>query len=340
MIVKNSGKASAGKLLRATAISGALLASVTLSVTGRSNDAFAASQGIVVVVNDQPITSRDVDQRIKLNAALGDAYGSLKQRKKRTLNTLINEVVAGTEAKRRGIKFDDKRIDAALKTMAERANTTVASLTATLKKKGIGITTLRAQIKATLNLNWIIGQKQKTKIEVNDAELDKRYSKITSDPRLKPVTVYQIREVDLPLGNVSKPNEPQLLYARAMEARQIIKKYRGCNTLKSAAKGIFNVKVSRMVQAPSDKMPADMKKVLKQAGTNKLIGPMRMRSPKGIRLIAYCGLRTLRPPKPPREAIRSMMLNEKYEKATDRVMKDLRRRAFIEYKDKNAALTQ
>ena len=131
---------------------------------------------------------------------------------------------------------------------------------------------------------------------------------------------------------------PQLLQARAIEAQQIAKKYSGCNSLRSASKGIFNVKLSKTIQAPADKMPAQMRKVLQDAGTKKLIGPMRVKT--GVRMIAFCGATTLKPPKPPREAIKNMLLNEKYEKVTGRIMKDLRRRAFIEYKDKSATVTQ
>ncbi len=328
----------AGKILRTMSLAAAICAGAALASPMIAGSALAASQRIIVVVNDQPITNRDVSQRVKLNSALGDSRGSSKQRKKRALNTLINEVVARAEAKKRGVKINDKRINDAIERMAKGSNTSVAGLTKTLKQKGVSMSTLRAQVEATLYLRWIIGQKQKSKVEVTEAEVDRRYNKITSDPRLKPVTVYQIREVDLPVGNVSQANAQQLLYARAIEAQQIAKKYRGCNTLKSASKGIFNVKINRMVQAPADKMPKDMRKVLNEAGTKKLIGPMRV--PTGIRMIAFCGKRTLKPPKPPREAIKNMLLNEKYDKVADRVMRDLRRRAFIEYTDKSAVLTQ
>ena len=85
-------------------------------------------------------------------------------------------------------------------------------------------------------------------------------------------------------------------------------------------------------------MPKQMRKVLQEAGTKRLIGPMR--GPKGIRMIAFCGRKVLKPPKPPRKVVKNMILAEKYEKVTDRVMRGLRRKAFIEYKDASAVLTQ
>jgi peptidyl-prolyl cis-trans isomerase SurA len=315
-----------------------LMAGVLLAPLVVTTAAKAANQSILVIVNDKPITSRDVNQRVKLNSALGYSRGSKEQRRKRALTTLIDEIIASGEARRRGVQFKRDQIDKTIENMAQGAGTSVSGLEGQLKKKGISMKTLRSQVEATMALRWIVGREMKTKVEVSDTELDRRYAKFTSDPRLKPVTVYQIREIDLPLGQVSEVMAQQLLQARAIEAQQIASKYKGCSSLKSASSGIYNVKVGRVIEAPSDKLPAKMKDVLRQAGTKKLIGPMR--GPNGVRLIAYCGTRTIAPPKPNKEAVRNMLLNEKYEKMTDRVMRDLRRKAFIDYKDASARLTQ
>lgn len=334
---ETSGKACVRTTVRSLLWAGVVTAGVTLSLPGNLNVSHAAQQGILVVVNDQPITHRDVRQRMKLNRALGDSGGSTKARRKKTLDTLINEVIAKSQCKKGGVKIDDKRVTTALERMAKGSKTTVAGLGKTLKGKGVSMSTLRAQVEASLCLRWVIGRKGKIKVDVTEAEVDRRYKKITSDPRLKPVRVYKIREVTLPV-DASGVMGPQLLQARAIEAQQIAKKYSGCNSLRSASKGIYNVKLSKTIQAPADKMPKQMRDVLKQAGTKKLIGPMRVKT--GVRMIAFCGTTTLKPPKPPRAAIKNMLLNEKYEKVTGRVMKDLRRRAFIEYKDKSAIVTQ
>jgi peptidyl-prolyl cis-trans isomerase SurA len=337
MIYKTTGNARVRAMVRSVMLAGVITAGVTLSLPGDMSVSHAAQQGILVVVNDQPITHRDVSQRMKLNRALGGGGGSAKERKKKTLDTLINEVIARAQAKKGGVKIDDKRVTAALERMAKGSKTTVAGLEKTLKGKGVSMSTLRAQVEATLYLRWVIGKQGQTKVEVTDAEVDRRYKKITSDPRLKPVRILKIREVTLPV-DASGVMGPQLLQARAIEAQQIAKRYSGCNSLRAASKGIYNVKLSKTIQAPADKMPKQMRDVLKQAGTKKLIGPMRVKA--GVRMIAYCGAATLKPPKPPRDAIKNMLLNEKYEKVTGRVMKDLRRRAFIEYKDKSAIVTQ
>jgi peptidyl-prolyl cis-trans isomerase SurA len=319
-------------ILRAGALSCLLLAGLPAGLDVAS----AQSQRLVVVVNDNPITNYDINQRVKLNRVLGIAAGSQKQQRQRALRELINDVITRSEAKRLKLEFKKEQVDRTIEGMAKGVNLTMKSLNAKLRSNGISEKTFRRQVEDTLVFRYLMRRKYNVDVEVTDAEVDRRYSKYTSDPRLKPVRIFEIREIDLPLGNASEAMRSQLEYARAVEAQQIMKRYKGCNSARKAASGIFNVKVGKIVQAPADKLPAQMRKVLLDAGTKRLIGPMR--GPKGIRLIGYCGQRTLSPPKPPREAIKNMLLNEKYQKASERVMRDLRRRAFIDFKDKSAVI--
>ncbi len=316
----------------------ALCLMVAAGAADPSTPALAQSQGLVVVVNDNPITSYDIRQRAKMNKVLGIARGNAKSQRKQALKELINDVITTSEAKRLKLEFKKEQIDRTIASMAKGAGLTTASLNAKLKKNGVSVKSFRSQVEAKMVFRYLMQKKYKVNADVSDAEVERRYSKITSDPRLKPIRIFQIREIDLPVGQVSEAMKAQLEYARAIEAQQIMKRYTGCNSARKAADGIFNVKVGPIVQAPADKLPGDMRKVLTKAGTKRLIGPMR--GPSGIRLIGYCGQKTLKPPKPPKEAVKNMLLNEKFDSASERVMRDLRRKAFIDYKDKSVVLTQ
>ena len=298
----------------------------------------AQSQRLVVVVNDRPITNYDIKQRMKLNKVLGIAQGNRKKRREAALKELINDVITRSEAERLKLEFKPEQVDRTIESMAKGANLTTKSLNSKLKKNGISVKSFRRQVEAKMVFRFLLKKRHKVNVDVSEAEVDRRFAKLGSDPRLKPVRIYEIREIDLPVEKVSAAMRSQLEYARAIEAQQIMKRYTGCRSARKAAKGIFNVKVSKIVQAPADRVPAQMRKALRQAGTKKLIGPMR--GPSGIRLIGFCGQKTLKPPKPPREAVKNMLLNEKFQLASERVMRDLRRKAFIDYKDKSAVLTQ
>jgi parvulin-like peptidyl-prolyl isomerase len=101
--------------------------------------------------------------------------------------------------------------------------------------------------------------------------------------------------------------------------------------LRQATDGVYNVKTSKPIQAMVDKMPPEMRKALEQAGTKRLIGPMP--SQEGVRLIAFCGKKTMAPPKPTREMVENMVLNEKYSSQVESTIRELRRKSFVDYKD-------
>ena len=73
-----------------------------------------------------------------------------------------------------------------------------------------------------------------------------------------------------------------------------------------------------------------MKRDLDARGPGSVIGPVRVE--EGVRLIGFCGRERIKPPKPPREVLRTIILNEKYQRASSQLMRDLRRKAFIDEK--------
>ena len=284
------------------------------------------SQRVFVTVNDQPITGYDISQRTRLNKILGRRKNSRKD----VLEELINDVIQTSEAKKNNVDIDDKRIDRAISSMAGSTGSTPARLNAQLKSRGVSAASLRRQVKASLALRWLM-QKQGAKIgKVTDAEIDRRLRNINSDPRRQGVTVYLIRQVNLPVEQRNSIVAPQLMQARAIEAQQIAARYKGCSSLRRASRNIYNVKVSGTIKADSRKLPPQMRKALRKAGRKKLIGPMRTR--QGIQMIAFCGTQRIEPPKASRAQAKSIVENEKFGNAADNILKSLRRKAFIDYK--------
>jgi len=289
------------------------------------------SQRVVAVVNDEPITDFDITQRMNLNDVLGAARGSKSEQRKSAEKELIDEVIKRSEAKRFKLTPKKKDIDRAIAGIAKGSNTTPENLTKKLEARGVSTAAFRKQVEATIVFRFILRQQHNVTINVDDRELEQRYVQIESDPRMKPVKVYKIQEIDLPVEQFGGSMN-QLLQARAVEAQVIMSRYKGCNSARKAANGIYNVKIGHVIQAPADRLPPKMKAVLDKAGPGRAIGPMRGKS--GIRLVGFCGRATIKPPKPSREVVKNILLNEKYRLAAERVMRSLRRRAYIDYKDR------
>jgi peptidyl-prolyl cis-trans isomerase SurA len=294
----------------------------------------AESQGVLVTVNDRPITSFDVQQRIQLNAILGRGQGSVAEQRKRALQNLIDDQVKLAEAKKLGATPDDKMINAQIDKMAKGSKTDAKGLAAQLKSKGSSISALRTLITAQISFNRLISSLYKVKVEVDPAEIDRKYNEFANDPRLQPITVYEIMEIEMPVENTGEAMAQQLLVARAADAAQYRSKFKGCASARQAASGIFNVRIGKRMQADGRKLPKPLKAALDKAGTGSLIGPARSRD--GIQLIAFCDKKAIAPNKPTREQVEMMLSNKKYDVYEERYMRELRRNAFIEYKDAKA----
>jgi len=290
-----------------------------------------SSQRVYVTVNDTPITGYDISQRARLNSLLGYSRGSGKAARKQAMRELIDDVIRMKEAKKNNVDISDKRILDTIGGMAKASGSNLEGFKSRLRKSGVAFSSLKKQVKANLASRWLLQSKGQSNIKVDDAAVDRKLRKINSDPRRQGVTVYMLRQVDLPVEQTSPAMAQQLTMARAAEAQQIAAKYRGCRSLKKAARGFYNVKVGRRIEADSRKLPKQMRKALRAAGTRKLIGPMRTR--QGIQMIAFCGTRRIQPPKVSRAQVKNSLLNAKFSQASERVMRDLRRQAFIDYKD-------
>jgi peptidyl-prolyl cis-trans isomerase SurA len=297
--------------------------------------AWAESTGVLVTVNDQPITSFDVDQRIKLLSALGSAVGNTTEARKKVLQSLIDDVVKRAEARKYKAEPNADMVNAQIAKMAKGANTDVDGLAAQLKKKGVTMTALRDLVSAQISFNRLLFSLYKVKVEVDPAEVDKQYEKYANDPRLQPVTVYSILEISFPVDKTNDAMAQQLIYARAVEATEFKRRYKGCNSARSAASGIFNVKISKVIQAEAKRIPKQLKAALDKTGPGTLIGPAR--TDEGIQLIGFCGRQNIAPPKPSREQIQAALVNKKFEAYEARYMREMRRNAFIEYKDASAS---
>lgn len=328
-------------LVLAAALAGGLLTSVPLM-----NPAQAEPGGIVAVVNDKAITQRDIALRIALMQVLGGAKPE-QMTPRGALRSLIDDQVKLSEANRLKLTPSDTDISARIDRIAKSMNLSAADLIAKLKAKGISEQSFRDYMTVSTAFNQMIGMKFAGTITASDAEVDAKFNeikskassqiaKIMNDPRMKPVTVYSILEISLPVEG----DDQFLLQGRAVEAQQIMAKMKSCSGAKAAADGIFNVKVGKMIEADSAKLPPPMKQALDKAGQGRAIGPIRAKT--GIQLLALCSVRKVTPPKPDfkmptRDQVKNAVINEKYDTIEENFLKTIRDKVYVEYRDKSFA---
>jgi peptidyl-prolyl cis-trans isomerase SurA len=307
--------------------------------------ALAQEQAVIATVNDLPVTSYDVEQRIRWLKMLG-ANSEGNGARKVAANEVIDELVTIFYAKKGKADATDAEIKKQTSKIASSLKTDDEGFAAKLKANNVSEATVWRYVNAQISFSRILRGKFKVKNDVvaDKAEVDRKYNEIKSkankrvaeimnDPRMRPISVYALMEIGFPL---EASDGPELLQARAIEAQQFLKKFKGCKSARGAASGIFNVKIGKIVEADGAKLPKPMKSALDKNGVGRALGPMRSKS--GIQLLALCSKRTITPPKPKfdlptRDQIERSVTNQKFAAVEAKYMKELRKSAIIEYRD-------
>lgn len=326
--------------------SAALLAALLACTPAVTPVAMAQQPNIVAIVNDQPITELDLTQRIALLEVMDDVpKGGLD--KKKALRQMIDQTVKMQEAKRYNLLPSAAELNDRIKRLAQSMKLTPDSLYAKLEAKGISKETFRDYVSAGMAFQRIIQGKYQQQIKASDAEVDAKMaeikanigaetSKIMNDPRMKPITVYSLMEINLPVDG----NDQMLLQSRFVEATQVLQRLKSCGGLKAASEGIFDVRKGKSFDADATRLPPQMKAALDKGGIGRAIGPMRGKT--GIQLIALCGIRKITPPKPnftmpTREQVERVVINEKYDKLEEDYLSTARDKVYVEYRDQSYA---
>jgi peptidyl-prolyl cis-trans isomerase SurA len=142
--------------------------------------------------------------------------------------------------------------------------------------------------------------------------------------------VYQILEISFPVDS------EEALSSRIVEAQTYQGRFKGCKSARSAASGIFNVRVGKMVEADGRKIPAQMKNAFSKSGVGRAVGPFRTKS--GMQLWGYCGTRKITPKMPTatyptRDQVKASLLSKEYETLDRKYSAEMRKGLLIEYRD-------
>lgn len=302
-----------------------LVAAVALPWTGP-----ARADTVIVIVNDMPITNYDVTQRIKIESLLSG--GTQELTRQQALNELVNDVLKQGDAVRKRAVPTDREIDETLRRVVASLKLDMDGFRAKLRQEGITMNAVRRKIALTLAFTRLLNAKFQIRTDVSEEDVTRQLEQFKNDPRLKARTVYKLQEIVLPVENAGAMTD-QLLMARAVEAQQVMARYKGCASARKASEGIFNVQTGKTLEADPERLPPELRAALEKAGTKRLVGPIR--SAAGIQLLGLCSKTQVAPEPPSREQVRSYLVNQRYASYSDRYLKDLRRTAIIDFKDKS-----
>jgi peptidyl-prolyl cis-trans isomerase SurA len=155
-------------------------------------------EGIVAIVNDEPITFTDVRQRARmLLLTLGGTQPTQEQIQQLTteaLDQLIDEKLQLQEASEYDVEISDAEIADSISSMAQQSGLTREALVSSLLSSGINPTSLEAQSRAEIAWRRIMSGLYGSRIRISDGQITEQLRRLKAAATKEQ---YQLSEIFL-----------------------------------------------------------------------------------------------------------------------------------------------
>jgi len=324
-----TGSLQAGAGLRRSAgpVAAFLLA---VFLIGGVNPATAQEVSIKVLVNDDPISDYDIEQRERFLAITTKQQPS-PELKQQSVDMLIDERLQIQEGRKDSVTADEGDVNKILEDMAKKNNLTVDGLAEALGNTGVNIKTLKDRIKAQLIWQQAVRQKFHHDVTIADADIDKAMSESAKEAGAAGAAgaapaepALQLRQVkfEIPSGA-----DQRTIAARLAAAEHLRARFDNCADL---AKGVDGASVKTL----QDEKPSSLAQPARLLVTSAKVGQMTPPtiSTSAVELYAICGKRSFRGADEAREEASRKIMNQELGIRAERLLRDLRQEAFIEYR--------
>jgi peptidyl-prolyl cis-trans isomerase SurA len=283
------------------------------------------AQTVAVMVNGEPITAYDIDQRNKLNVLSHKAAT-----RQQVIDELIDEKVKIKEAKKFGVDPTASDIDSAFAQMGTRMRTTPDALTKMLESQGIRSETLKARLRADMVWGSLVRGRFKESLQVGEKEVAAAAVEVNADDKDKPQTEsfeYQMRPIVL---IVPRGAAPAAVEIRRKEAETLRARVQSCDEATALFKSMQNAAIRDPVSKTSADLPAVLRDVLDKTPIGHLTAPEVTK--QGVEMVALCGRKPTTVDTPKKREVREKMFSDKFEKKSKAYLEEIRKAAMIEYR--------
>jgi peptidyl-prolyl cis-trans isomerase SurA len=282
------------------------------------------AQFVAAIVNGEPVTNYDIEQRTKLNQIATQKPPARKV----VLEELIDERLKLQLIRRYSIEGIDKDVESALANMARRGRTSPKEFADQLGRSGINIDTLKSRVRAELAWSQIIRGRFQSSFQFSEKEVLARIDPSKSQDA-GGAYEYTLRPI---LFVVPRGSQPALIEARRREAEALRGRFQGCEEGVALARGLRDVAVrAQVVKSSTDFSPA-LREILDKTELGKLTAPET--TTQGIELYAVCSKKqtTSTENESGKREVRDKLFTEQFQNHSKRYLKELRSQAMIEYR--------
>lgn len=284
----------------------------------------ARSQSIVVMVNGDPITDYDIEQRTKLNFL----STRKKQSRQEIINELIDDKVKIKEGKKFGVEPSASDIDQSYAGMGSRMRLNADQLTKSLESQGVRPETLKSRIKAEIVWTSLVRGRYKERLIVSDKDVASAVAAAGGDSDQQGQAFeYKMQPVVLVVANSSNQGAMEI---RQKEAEALRARVQSCADANNIFRTTANAVIKEIVVKTSADIPPNLRKLLDDTPIGHLTPPEATK--QGIQMVALCARTPTTIDTPKKREIKEQMYAKKYEATSKAYLQEVRKSAMIEYR--------
>jgi peptidyl-prolyl cis-trans isomerase SurA len=302
---------------------GALAAAVVAATVFAFVSIAGAQEEVVVLVDGEPITSLDLQQRTKFMEMSTHKTPTRQE----AIDSLIDQLLELREAKRYDISPTDADVNNAYASVASHMGVDSQKLSQMLASGGASEATLKLQLKAQIAWTSLVRGRYKASLEIPDTDIEAELKLHQSGQQNAVGYEYIMRPIIfvVPRGSAAAAYDARKRDADALRAR-----FANCTDGITFAQGLPEVAVRDPVPKSSADLPQQLRDILDNTEVGHLTPPEQ--TDEGIQMFAVCSRRESTTDTPEAKKLRDEMFDKKFGAKARRYLADLRRQAMIEYK--------
>jgi peptidyl-prolyl cis-trans isomerase SurA len=282
----------------------------------------APAQNVVVMVNGEPVTALDVEQRIKFTELTTHKAPARQD----VINELIDEKLKVREGKRWGIEITDAEVDSQYASMGSRMRFTAEQLTQNLAKGGVNANTLKTRIRADTVWQQLVRGRYQASLQLSDKDVEIALQ--AKNPAGEDTTSFEY--IMRPILLLVPPGSPQANFeARRKEAEALRGRFKTCEEGLPAARALGAIVRDQLIRNSGD-LSAELRKILDAVPIGQLTAPEITRH--GVEMYAICGKQQSKADTASKRQTREAIFAERFEQQSKAYLQRLRREALIQWK--------
>jgi len=284
-----------------------------------------AQSAIRILVNDEPITSYDIQQRTKMLRV----FTGGQQGEKQAIDQLIEEHLMLQEAKRRNVDVTDEEVEAELANRARSAKLNATQFTQALRQAGVDPQTFKEFLRANIAWREVVRARFRATVDVTEQDVTAALSEREPAAGEEVTTAfeYMLQQIVfiVPAGSGAGV-EAQ----RKNEASAFRSAFVGCDQSLEQAAATPGIVVKPQVRREEGQMAPALRESLTNLDVGATTEPERV--PEGFQIVAVCAKNAISGQTEAAVEVREEIQSERGALLARRYLRDLRSDAAIEYR--------